>query len=94
MNKVISILEDFGWAVLMLVLIIVAAGILVLLAVPAGTVFLINEAVTTIKRKYEERKRSDSEDMCEQKGAEDNASDGDAARDTTGAEHSGHKDEF
>lgn len=78
----------------MLVLIIVAAGILVLLAVPAGTVFLINEAVTTIKRKYEERKRSDSEDMCEQKGAEDNASDGDVTRDTTGAEHSGHKDEF
>ena len=53
MKKVISILEDFGWALLMLVLIIVAAGILVLLAVPAAIVFLINEAVTTIKRKYE-----------------------------------------
>ena len=94
MNKVISILEDFGWAVLMLVLIIVAAGILVLLAVPACIVFLINEAVTTIKRKYEERKRSDSADMCEQESAEDNASDGEAARDTTGAEHPGHNDEF
>lgn len=78
----------------MLVLIIVAAGILVLLAAPACIVFLINEAVITIKQKYEERKRSDSANMCEQESAEDNASDGDAARDTTGTERSGRDDEF
>lgn len=94
MNKVISILEDFGWAVLMLVLIIVAAGILVLLAVPACIVFLINEAVTTIKRKYEERKRSDSADMCGEESAKDSASDSDAARDTAGTESTGGDDEF
>lgn len=94
MNKVISILEDFGWAVLMLVLIIVAAGILVLLAVPACIVLLINEAVTTIKRKYAERNRDNSADMCDEESAEDSASDSDDARDTAGTESAGGDDEF
>lgn len=94
MSKVISILKDLLEILVMILLIIVALVILVALAIPAGIVLLIGEGVSFIHRKYEERKRSDIADMCEQESTEDSASNSDGARDTTGAEHSGHKDEF
>lgn len=94
MSKVLSILKDLGEAVVMLLLIIVALVILVALAIPVGIVLLIGEVVSFIHRKYEERKRSNSEDMCDKESAGDSASDSDAARDTTGTECSGDADEF
>ena len=94
MNKVISILTDLSESVVMLLLIIVALVILVALAIPVGIVLLIGEVVSFIQRKYEERKRSNSADMCDKESAEDSASDSDDARDTTGAERSERDDEF
>lgn len=85
---------DLCESVVMLLLIIVALVILVLLAVPFGIVLLIGEAVTLIKRKYEEHKRSNSADMCDEESAKDSASDSDAARDTVGTESAGGDDEF
>lgn len=78
----------------MLLLIIVALVILVLLAVPFGIVLLIGEAVTLIKRKYAERNRDNSADMCGEESAEDSASNSDDARDTVGTESAGSDDEF
>ena len=78
----------------MLLLIIVALVILVLLAVPFGIVLLIGEAVTLIKRKYAERNRDNSADMCDKESAEDSASNSDAARDAVGTESAGSDDEF
>ena len=79
----------------MLLLIIVALVILVALAIPACIVLLIGEAVVTfIERKYEERKKSNSADMCGEECGEESASDSDDARDTTGTERSGRDDEF
>lgn len=94
MSKVLSILRDLGESVVMLLLIIVALVILVLLAVPLCIVILIGETVTLIKRKYEERKRSNSADMCDEESAKDSASDSDDARDTAGTESTGSDDEF
>ena len=101
MSKVISILKGLGEAVVILLLIIVALVmlaalvILVALAIPACIVLLIGEAVVTfIERKYEERKKSNSADMCGEESAKDSASDSDDARDTMGTERSGRDDEF
>ena len=94
MSKVFSILMDLCESVVMLLLIIVALVILVLLAVPFGIVLLIGEAVTLIKRKYAERNRDNSADMCGEESAKDSASDSDDARDTTGTERSERDDEF
>jgi hypothetical protein len=94
MSKVISILKDLGEAVVMLLLIIVALVILVALAIPVGIVLLIAEVVSFIHRKYEERKRSNSADMCDKESAKDSASDSDDARDTAGTESTGSDDEF
>jgi hypothetical protein len=94
MSKVISILKDLGEAVVMLLLIIVALVILVALAIPVGIVLLIAEVVSFIHRKYEERKRSNSADMCDKESAKDSASDSDDARDTAGTESAGGDDEF
>ena len=94
MSKVFSILMDLCESVVMLLLIIVALVILVLLAVPFGIVLLIGEAVTLIKRKYAERNRDNSADMCDEESAKDSASDSDAARDTVGTESAGSDDEF
>lgn len=94
MNKVISILTDLGESVVMLLLIIVALVILVALATPVGIVLLIGEVVSLIHRKYEERKRSNSADMCDEESAKDSASDSDDARDTAGTESTGSDDEF
>jgi hypothetical protein len=94
MSKVLSILRDLGESVVMLLRIIVALVILVLLAVPLCIVILIGETVTLIKRKYEERKRSNSADMCDEESAKDSASDSDDARDTAGTESAGSDDEF
>lgn len=94
MSKVFSILMDLCESVVMLLLIIVALVILVLLAVPFGIVLLIGEAVTLIKRKYAERNRDNSADMCDKESAEDSASDSDDARDTAGTESTGGDDEF
>ena len=94
MSKVLSILMDLGESLVMLLLIIVALIILVLLAVPFGSVRLIGEAVTLIKRKYAKRNRDNSADMCDKESAEDSASDSDAARDTAGTESTGGDDEF
>ena len=95
MSKVLSILMDLCESVVMLLLIIVALVILVLLlAVPFGIVLLIGEAVTLIKRKYAERNRDNSADMCDKESAEDSASDSDDARDTAGTESAGSDDEF
>jgi hypothetical protein len=94
MSKVLSILKDLGEAVVMLLLIIIALVILVALAIPMGIVLLIGEVVSFIHRKYEERKRSNSEDMCDKESAKDSASDGDDARDTAGTESTGSDDEF
>lgn len=94
MSKVFSILMDLCESVVMLLLIIVALVILVLLAVPFGIVLLIGEAVTLIKRKYAERNRDNSADMCGEESAEDSASDSDVARDTAGTESAGSDDEF
>ena len=78
----------------MLLLIIVALVILVLSAVPFGIVLLIGEAVTLIKRKYAERNRDNSADMCDEESTKDSASDSDDARDTAGTESAGSDDEF
>lgn len=79
----------------MLLLIIVALVILVALAIPSRIVLPIGEAVVTfIERKYEERKKSNSADMCDKESAEDSASDSDTARDTAGTESTGSDDEF
>lgn len=94
MSKVLSILRDLGESVVMLLLIIVALVILVALAIPVGIVLLIGEVVSFIHRKYEERKRSNSADMCDEESAKDSASDSDAARDTAGTESTGGDDEF
>lgn len=94
MKNVVKILRDLGEAVAMLLLIIIALVILVALAIPAGIVLLIGELVSFIHRKYEERKRSNSADMCDKESAEDNASDSDDARDTAGTESAGSDDEF
>ena len=101
MSKVLSILMDLCESVVMLLLIIVALVmlvalvILVALAIPAGIVLLIGEAVVTfIERKYEERKKSNSADMCGEESAEGSASDSDDARDTAGTESAGGDDEF
>ena len=94
MNKVISILKYLGEAVVMLLLIIIARVILVALAIPVGIVLLIGEVVSFIHRKYEERKRSNSTDMCDKESAEDSASSSDAARDTAGTESARSDKEF
>lgn len=94
MSKVLSILMDLGESVVMLLPIIVALIILVLLAVPFGIVLPIGEAVTLIKRKYAERNRDNSADMCDKESAEDSASNSDVARDTVGTESAGSDDEF
>ena len=94
MSKVLSIIKDLGEAVAMLLLIIIALVILVALAIPVGIVLLIGELVSLIYRKYEERKRSNSADMCGEESAEDNASDSDDARDTAGTESAGSDNEF
>jgi Na+-transporting methylmalonyl-CoA/oxaloacetate decarboxylase gamma subunit len=104
MSKVISILKDFGWVAVTLLLIVVglvmlvalvALVILVVLAIPVCIVLLIGEAVVTfIDCKYEERKKSNSADMCGEESAEDSASNSDAARDTAGAESAGSDDEY
>lgn len=101
MSKVISILKDFGWVAVTLLLIVVglvmlvALVILVVLAIPVCIVLLIGEAVVTfIDCKYEERKKSNSADMCGEESAEDSASNSDAARDTAGTESAGSDDEY
>lgn len=95
MSKVISILKGLGEAVVILLLIIVALVILVTLAIPACIVLLIGEAVVTfIERMYEDRKKSNSADMCDKESAKDSASDSDDARDTAGTESTGGDDEF
>ena len=94
MSKVISILKGLGEAVVILLLIIVALVMLAALAIPVGIVLLIGEVVSFIHRKYEERKRSNSADMCDEESAKDSASDSDAARDTVGTESAGSDDEF
>ena len=101
MSKVISILKGLGEAVVILLLIIVALAmlvslvILVTLAIPACIVLLIGEAVVTfIERVYEDCKKSNSADMCDEESAKDSASDSDAARDTVGTESAGSDDEF
>lgn len=108
MNKVISILKDLGRAAVMFLLFIVALVmlvalvILVVLTIPACIVLLIICAVasflevivTFIERKYEEYKKNNSADLCEQESAEDSASSSDAARDTAGAESTGSDKEF
>lgn len=78
----------------MILLIIVARVILVALAIPAGIVLLIGEGVSFIHRKHEERKRSSSADVCEQKSTEDSASVSDGARDTASTESAGSDNEF
>jgi hypothetical protein len=101
MSKVISILKDIDAVAVMLLLIIVALVmlvalvILIALAIPACIVLLIGEAaVNLIECKYEERKKSNSADMCDKESAEDSASDSDGARDTAGTESTGSDDEF
>lgn len=108
MSKVISILKDLGRATvkplltIVALVMLVALVILIALAIPVCIVLLIIDAVATfleavvviIERKYEEHKRSDSADMCEQESAEDSASDSDDARDTAGTESTGSDDEF
>lgn len=94
MSKVLTILRDLGESVVMLLLIIVALVMLVLIAVPIGVVLLIGEAITLIKRKYEKRKRYNSEDMCAEESAEDSANNSDDDRDTAGTESAGSDDEF
>lgn len=98
MSKVISILKDFGWVAVTPLLIVVGLVMLVALvslAIPACIVLLIGEEVVTIiDRKYEERKRSNSADLCEQENTEDSASDSDGARDTASTESTGSDDEF
>lgn len=108
MNKVISILKDFGWAAVTLLFFIVALvmlvmlGALVALAIPACIVLLIIEAVadvieavvTFIERKYEEHTKNNSADMCAEESTEDSASNSDATRDTAGTESAGGDDEF
>lgn len=94
MNKVVKILRELGEALAMLILIIVVAVILVLVAIPVGIVLLIGEAVSFIHRKYEERKRGNSGDMCGEESAENSASSSDGARDTAGTESVGSDKEF
>lgn len=94
MSKVISILKDLLEILVMILLIIVALVILVALAIPTGIVLLIGEGVSFISSKYEERKRSNSADMCKQESTEDSASNSDVARDTEGTESTGSDDEF
>lgn len=108
MNKVISILKNFGWAVVTLLVFIAALAVLVMLgalialAIPACIVLLIIEAVASflervvsiIERKYDEYTKNNSANMCAEESTEDSASNSDAARDTAGTESAGGDDEF